>query len=173
MQDCPFLPCRHQSQLIEEIVAELWTKVQAKLPAYKDGLVGIDSRTEHMLSLLGRGSEDVHFIGIWGMGGAGKTTLARVVYERIRNQFEISCFLENVREISGERGHGLVQLQRELLSCLKIRGMEIKDLYEGMNTIRSHLFNKKVLLVIDDISSISQLENLAGDLEWFGGGTWE
>ena len=145
--------------------------MQAKLPSFNDGLVGIDSRMEDMFSLLGRWPDDIRFIGIWGMSGIGKTTLARVVFERIRNEFEICCFLANVREISGERGHGLVQLQRELLSHLKIRGLEIKDSYQGKKTIRNLLFNKKVLLVLDDVSANSQLHNLAGSQEWFGRGS--
>ncbi|CAL9020159.1 unnamed protein product [Prunus brigantina] len=48
------------------------------------------------------------------MGGIGKTTIARLVYESISVHFEVSCFLANVREVS-ERGN-LVDLQRQLLS---------------------------------------------------------
>jgi len=54
------------------------------------------------------------------MGGIGKTTLAKHVYKKIHNQFDVSCFLENVREVSSERD-GLLCLQRKLLSHLKIR----------------------------------------------------
>ena len=41
-----------------------------------------------MDSLLSLVSFDVQMIGIWGMAGLGKTTIAKVVYERIYTQFE-------------------------------------------------------------------------------------
>jgi hypothetical protein len=39
---------------------------------------------------------------------------------------------------------------------------------QGKETTQNLLFNKKVLLVLDDLSSDIQLENLAGKQEWFG-----
>ncbi|XP_015973600.1 TMV resistance protein N-like [Arachis duranensis] len=160
---------RLEAELIEEIVTTVWTRLQPKLPTFRDGLVGIDKKIEDMNSLLRPDVKDVRFIGIWGMGGIGKTTLAKVLYMKIRRKFEISCTLDNVREASGQR-HGLLNLQRELLSKLKIMDTKIEDEYQGIDTIRNFLFNKKVLLILDDVSDMSQLENLA-EKEWFGPGS--
>ncbi|KAI9073245.1 hypothetical protein K1719_044796 [Acacia pycnantha] len=49
--------------------------------------------------------------------------------------------------------------------------LEIYDRYDGMRMIRSHLREKKVFLVLDDIDDISQLKDLAESPDWFGKGS--
>ncbi|KAI5406819.1 hypothetical protein KIW84_053187, partial [Lathyrus oleraceus] len=162
---------QHETKLIEEVVAQVWKKLELKFPSYNDGLVAIDTRLEELYSTLKIGFEEVRFIGIWGMGGIGKTTLATALFKKIKSQFNVSCFITNVREVSGERNEGMLQLQNKILSHLNIKGMVIETLSEGKDSLRNLLSNKKVLLVLDDVSSKSQLENLAGSQAWFGRGS--
>ncbi|XP_061338269.1 TMV resistance protein N-like [Gastrolobium bilobum] len=162
---------QHETRLIGEVVAQVWKKLEPKFPTYNDGLVGIDTRLEDLYSTLKLELEDVRFIGIWGMGGIGKTTLAATLFKKIRNHFDVSCFVANVREVSGERNQGLLQLQDKILSHLNIKGMVTETLGQGKDSLRNILSNKKVLLVLDDVSSKTQLENLAGNQEWFGPGS--
>ncbi|OIW04869.1 hypothetical protein TanjilG_13709 [Lupinus angustifolius] len=89
---------QHQAALVEAIVDHIHKKVIPRLPSCTDNLVGIDYRMKKVNSLIGMGLNDVRFIGIWGMGGIGKTSIARLVYEAIKEQFKFSCFVENIRE---------------------------------------------------------------------------
>lgn len=161
---------RDETELIDSIVESVWTKLRPKMPSYDEGLVGIESRVEKMEKILRMElKNEIQLVGIWGMGGIGKTTLARVVFKKMKSEFDISCFLENVREISQDID-GVLSLQRKLLSSLNIKGLEIGNLDEGKNTIRNLLSNKKVLLVVDDVDDIRQLESLV-DRFWFGFGS--
>ncbi|VVA24744.1 Hypothetical predicted protein, partial [Prunus dulcis] len=131
-------------------------------------IVGIDSGLKPINLLLGAGVDDVRFVGIWGVGGIGKTTIARVVHERISNEFEFSIFIGNVRNIV-EKG-GLVSLQKQLLSGIWMKKDDISNFHEGAMIIRRVLCQKKVLLIVD-VNHLEQLESVAGNHEWFGFGS--
>ena len=79
-------------------------------------LVGVDSRIEKINKLLSIAQSDVRTIGIWGMGGIGKTTIAEAFFYTISSQYECCHFLPNIRQES-EKGR-LNDLRDELLSKL-------------------------------------------------------
>ena len=158
--------------MIEDIVGNISRRLINLLPSVVgEQLVGVESRVEEIYKLLELELDDrVTFVGICGMGGIGKTTIARVVYERLSNKYEGSCFLANVREISEKRG--VVHLQQMLLSkILHDTDLNICDGYEGISLIRRRLCKKKVFLVLDDVDQLEQLEQLAGINDWFGSGS--
>ncbi|XP_039162894.1 disease resistance protein RUN1-like [Eucalyptus grandis] len=116
-------------------------------------------------------SDDVKFLAIHGMGGVGKTTLTKVVFNRLSSRFQGCNFLSDVRE-SFER-HGLVHLQKRLLSKFLDRCYvdQISEVDHGIDMIKRVLHNKKVLIVLDDVDENKQLKNLAEKGIWFGSGS--
>uniref|UniRef100_A0A1J3GCI3 TMV resistance protein N n=1 Tax=Noccaea caerulescens TaxID=107243 RepID=A0A1J3GCI3_NOCCA len=132
-------------------------------------IVGGDTHMEGLKSLLDMDSEneEVRMIGIWGMGGIGKTTIAKFLYEEYSRRFAHYCFIENVRIFAKK---GLPYLQEKLLS--ELRGKKQDKLWsveKGRSRIKSKL-KGKIFLVLDDVDDVDQLRALAKKT-WFGPGS--
>ncbi|XP_059301968.1 TMV resistance protein N-like [Lycium ferocissimum] len=101
------------------------------------------------------------------MGGVGKTTVARKIFDNISNQFQGSCFLANVREDS--KKYGMKHLQKTLLSrTLNEKSTNIASFYKGADMIKRNLCLRKVLIVFDDVDDDHQLKYLVGKHDWYG-----
>nr|XP_016470041.1 PREDICTED: TMV resistance protein N-like [Nicotiana tabacum] len=159
----------HESRCMRQIAVAILNKLGHVRPKIADNLVGIEPQVQNLISLLNTNSEtDVRIIGIWGMGGIGKSTIARAVFDQLQEMFEGGCFLDNVREAASK--FGLQALAEKLLSeTLK----ETKDnLYSSTNLLMNRLSYKKVMIVLDDVDQDEQIENLiAGGHKGFGAGS--
>ncbi|KAL7589900.1 hypothetical protein Lser_V15G36306 [Lactuca serriola] len=154
----------HESKGIKQIVDEISAKLHFVTSSENENLIGIAARMQRLSLELQIGSNDVRMIGIWGVGGGGKTTLATSIYDQICCKFDGCCFVENIREESSR--YGLRKLQEKMIS-----EMESNQVGGGRRLISHRFRHRKVLIVLDDVDRLEQLKALVGSHDWFGEGS--
>ncbi|GKD05539.1 NB-ARC domains-containing protein [Tanacetum coccineum] len=132
-----------------------------------ENLVGIDFHFDKLdLSRFVR-SDKVNMIGICGISGIGKTTLAKAIYNLMYIHFEGSCFCEDVR-----KQQDLTRVQMQLIDNItKTRALKISSVGQGIMVIKKMMSSKHILLILDDVDDHEQLEALAGSAGWFCAGS--
>ncbi|XP_015965333.1 disease resistance protein RPV1 [Arachis duranensis] len=155
------------------LIRELVTKVLKELSNTPLGVapftVGLDRRVEELLNSLELKSNGFKLFGLYGMGGVGKTTLAKTLYNNLVANFEHRTFIANVREASS-KDNGLVSLQKRIIGDLKpdsSNSIQINDINSGIAAIKRLVEENRVLIVLDDVDDTEQLHSLFGKKEWF------
>ncbi|XBI88180.1 hypothetical protein VPH35_026169 [Triticum aestivum] len=87
-------------------------------------------------------------VSIVGIGGLGKTTLANVVYQQIRGQFDCDAFV--TVSLKPDLRRVLASLLRQV-SKQSYSEVEAWDVVELIDKIRKILRDKRYLIIVDDI----------------------
>ncbi|XVE84673.1 hypothetical protein DITRI_Ditri17bG0032100 [Diplodiscus trichospermus] len=151
--------CRHESKFIKKIVEDVLRKVNRVYLHVAFHPVALESRAEKVMAALSMGSaEEVRMVGIHGMGGIGKTTIAKL------------STIQSVMDIS-KQPNGLASIQQLLSDILNLESIRIHNVDRGINLIQERLRCRRVLVVLDDVDDSTQLKSLAGSRKWFGVGS--
>ncbi|MED6163282.1 hypothetical protein PIB30_078382 [Stylosanthes scabra] len=159
---------RDESEDIKNIVEHVTHMLDMRELFVANHPVGVESRVQEVIELLrNRQQENPLLLGIWGMGGSGKTTIAKAIYNKIFREFEGRCFLLNIREV-WDQDNGILHLQQQLLSAIyKTTKIMIANIESGKSILERRLGQKKVLVVLDDVDRLEQLNFLAASHKWF------
>ncbi|XP_054780606.1 disease resistance protein RUN1-like isoform X2 [Prosopis cineraria] len=163
---------RTDAELIDHVIETVTLKLNDHMYLFvAHHPVGINSRMQEITHLLSGKSDDVMIVGIFGMGGIGKTTISKAIYNEIGESFEAKSFLTNIRKAWDEE-NGQVLLQEQLLSdILQTKKITLHSVELGKAIIKGRLRHKRALIVLDDVNDVVQLDVLCGSSEWFGPGS--
>ena len=128
---------------MEDIVEDIIEKLDMHLLPITDFPVGLESRVPKLIKFVDDQSGRGCVIGIWGMGGLGKTTMAKSIYNKFRRQKFRRSFIE-----TNNKGH--TDLQEKLLSDVLQTKVKIHSVAMGISMIERKLFGERALIILDD-----------------------
>ena len=116
---------------------------------------GRDDIKEEMVQWLLSDNEDINIdvICIVGMGGAGKTTLAQLLYnhDKVKDHFHMKAWVCVSTEFN------LVGITKSILEAIGCRPTSDGNLDLLQRELKESLANKKFLLILDDIWDVESL----------------
>ncbi|CAI0413026.1 unnamed protein product [Linum tenue] len=154
------------ADLVTGVVWSLLTKNSNVLET--DKLVGIGGHIEALKERMALDSPCVTIVGIHGMGGIGKTTIAKAIYNEVSAQFDRCSFVDNVREMLQQK-NGAINLQKHIISnILRVKSDEsIANASEGIGIIRDRISRFKSLIVLDDVDEKFEFDEILGNIKSF------
>ncbi|KAL1222980.1 Disease resistance-like protein CSA1 [Cardamine amara subsp. amara] len=135
----------------------------------KNPLFGMELRMERLEKKLEFDCNETQIVGVVGMPGIGKTTLAMMLYDKWNCKFLRCVPLLGIRKKAED--YGTVWLRKTLLEVLlegKFPVISDKTTHES---VKDTLLQTKAFVILDDVSNKKQLEFLLGDLDWIKKGS--
>ncbi|KAL2623220.1 hypothetical protein R1flu_003425 [Riccia fluitans] len=139
---------QHLKHLIEDVQKRVELERSQSLMVPKV-IVGVDGL---VTEVLGKHFRDHKFVGFSGLGGVGKTTLAKIIFNRVCTKFEFTCFVKEIKLISGTKE----EIKKKVWKEMRHHGRSVQSSSDGWDQVARN----SMLLVFDDIVNYRHAELL-------------
>jgi len=156
--------CRDEAELKTAIVSKVLDHLHAsQLSLVQPYQVGLTETSKELIETLNQMEKDVGILSLVGMGGIGKTTLAKEIYCSFEKNdtFEKKSFLMDVKD------NAIFDLQKQLAHDLFRK--DVGSMGE-FNQCFNYVMDRKVLIVID-VDQKGQFDKLIPDVNKLGPGS--
>ncbi|MCD7464716.1 hypothetical protein HAX54_053282 [Datura stramonium] len=127
-------------------------------PVNDEEIVGFENDIEIIIKHLTRGTDELDVIPIVGMGGQGKTTIARKVY----NNEQIVSHFHCLAWCCISQTYNRIVLLKDIFSQVASSKDDVAKAKDDKlaDMLRKSLMNKRYLIVLDDMWDVSAWEDL-------------
>ncbi|XP_074265251.1 uncharacterized protein LOC141587677 [Silene latifolia] len=127
----------------------LFIRPQNLTPIPSQFLQGLDSRTQLLHQILEKLIDDqVDSVGVFGMGGIGKTTLAKEVTNRVKDTFTVKVMVE----VSS--APDIVRIQAAIAESVDLPLHDVSNVGQRAIRLYNRLISekdKKILIILDNV----------------------
>ncbi|KAJ1277317.1 hypothetical protein BS78_05G285500 [Paspalum vaginatum] len=130
-------------------------------------LIGINKSSSELISILqtkhrgGVPDMKMKIVSVVGVGGLGKTTLAKAVFDKLQGDFDHKAFVPVGRNPDLKKiiKAILIELDKEIY--MKFNFTQLDEIYQFINQLRDFLLkNKRFFIVVDDIWEVESWEKI-------------
>eukprot|EP00258_Populus_trichocarpa_P021105 XP_024437124.1 TMV resistance protein N [Populus trichocarpa] len=150
----------YEAQFVQSIVENVLKNLDPKIFHVPLHFIGRGPLVQYINSWLQDGTHGAAIALLYGIGGVGKTAIAKSVFNQNYYTFEGKSFLSNFRS------KDIVCLQRQLLFDILNKTVEINDPDEGILKIKDALCCRRTLIVLDDVDKRDQFNKIIVMQNW-------
>lgn len=113
-------------------------------------MVGVEDIVLQATMMIG----NVGALGIVGIGGSGKTRLAKILYDHVRHKYDATCFIKDLKN-QIDNLHILKEILKEIGVQTKARSLK-----HGHKLLKESTRKRKILFVLDGVQDEGQVQFL-------------
>ncbi|KAA8521318.1 hypothetical protein F0562_011991 [Nyssa sinensis] len=139
-------------------------KIYTRPPSIRPEIYGFEVQLQEIKDLLGETQDGNSIKAIWivGMAGIGKTALAKKVFDEVKNQFNLTFWVQLSEKLKPKNQESRAEIIRKILEHFK--GSATADASQDvlLQALHQKLQNKRYLIVLDNIWHLSDWDEELG-----------